>query len=747
MISLNATEIVLYKFAKDSLSQINKEKWPVVYIIKDKKLAYIGETTNLYNRTNQHLSNPKRTGLNELYVVLNQYFNKSVILDLEAFLIRYMSADGKYKLLNANLGQNIHNYYQRDSYQQQFKNIWKLLQEKGIVIQDLRVIENSDLFKYSPYKILTEDQYRIIRSIIKVLTEDFRKGNHVSMLVKGGAGTGKTILGIFLLKLLVDAQKEIGWIFDDIDESLNNMVKSLNADLKIGYVVPMQNFRKTLKKVFKGVEGLSAKMVLSPADVANSSEMFDLLIVDEAHRLRRRYALSGPGDYNAFDIKNKEFGLEDGTELDWILKKSRYQIFFYDMNQSIKPTDVPSSHFKQLFKDKRNHIFTLFSQLRCKGGEDYIQYLDDIFNCLNPKRKKFKDYDLKLFSNVRMMTEEIIRKDSVFGLCRNVAGYAWKWNTKGKTIFEITQNNIADIEIEGERYIWNMTDTDWINSENSLYEIGCIHTTQGYDLNYVGVILGPEIDYDVVQNRIIVDKSKYMDAKGKIGIDNELVLTDYIINIYKTMMQRGILGVYLYVCNGSLRQYLSKFFDVEFVAKPVEKQLALSFGLQTNESSLPLHPLFHESEITDNQKYLEYLPVYSLQAACGYFGDGEEVDIKGWVQIPPLKSKNQDLFIVQAVGHSMEPIINDGDYCIFKANPVGSREGKIVLVQHHTIHDPDTGGSYTIKKYHSEKVIEDGTWYHTKILLIPQNQTYHSISIEGEIVDDFHVCGEFVRLV
>ena len=128
MISKYHTELVNYIFTKEKFSEIKEsdfgEKWPVVYIIEDKgkRIAYIGETTNVFNRVNQHWNNPQRQQLKSIHIIHNKAFNKSVILDLEAFLIRYIAADGQYLLQNSNGGQHIHNYFQRKDYQQEFKH-------------------------------------------------------------------------------------------------------------------------------------------------------------------------------------------------------------------------------------------------------------------------------------------------------------------------------------------------------------------------------------------------------------------------------------------------------------------------------------------------------------------------------------------------------------------------------------------------------------------------------------------------
>ena len=155
-----------------------------------------------------------------------------------------------------------------------------------------------------------------------------------------------------------------------------------------------------------------------------------------------------------------------------------------------------------------------------------------------------------------------------------------------------------------------------------------------------------------------------------------------------------------------------------------------------------------EAAVADNVKYLDYLPLYSLKAACGYFGDGENVEELGWMRVEGIGKLNRNMFVVQASGKSMEPKINDGDYCIFRANPAGSREGKIVLVQNHTSYDPEFGGSYAIKKYSSEKEYNsDGTWQHTSIKLMPLNPSYNTIIVDESESEEFLVIGEFIGVL
>ena len=157
------------------------------------------------------------------------------------------------------------------------------------------------------------------------------------------------------------------------------------------------------------------------------------------------------------------------------------------------------------------------------------------------------------------MVQAIKEHDKVLGLCRTVAGYSWEWISKGcRSIDEVKRKHLEDITIEGHKYIWNMSNVEWILRPSAIDEIGCIHTTQGYDLNYVGVIFGEEIDYDEATNQITINPAKHYDSNVQRGASPEELKT-YLINSYKVMMSRGIKGCYVYVCNPALKNYLSRF--------------------------------------------------------------------------------------------------------------------------------------------------------------------------------------------
>ena len=114
--------------------------------------------------------------------------------------------------------------------------------------------------------------------------------------------------------------------------------------------------------------------------------------------------------------------------------------------------------------------------------------------------------------------------------------------------------------MDGLKLRWNSKIEGWVNSPNAINEIGCIHTVQGYDLNYVGVIIGPELTYDFESKKLVFDRKLYQDTNGYRGVKEDEEILKYILNIYKTLLTRGIRGTYVYVVDKNLREYLKKMF-------------------------------------------------------------------------------------------------------------------------------------------------------------------------------------------
>lgn len=558
-------KIVQYDFNDIGFEKIRSlsygMNWPIVYILNGDKEVYIGETANAYQRMKQHKRNPVRKKLDKVNIIYDSEFNKSAILDIESLLINYMLADQKYKLQNISSGMNSQsNYYLRENYLNKFDDIWKVLLKQGLVNHERLYLENLDIFKFSPYKTLTEDQHIVAIEIIKALIENKSKNDKSTFIVSGVPGTGKSVLAVYLMKLLIESQQAINELSFDDDNinfiTLLNLTSQYHGKLKVGLVIPMESLRKTLKNVFKQVHGLRANMVIGPSEVIK--EHYDILIVDEAHRLRRRVNLM-PGLAHTFDNVNKHLKMKNGDELDWIMRSSEHQIFFYDPNQSVKPSDVRKEKFREIINQVGTIQFTLTSQMRVKGGDYYISSIYKLLEQKLNKQIEVENYELKIFDDVEEMYQLIRLKNKEDGLCRMVAGYAWPWKTKEVKYEDIKKQNLYDIVIDEYHYIWNHTNKDWVNSLNAINEIGCIHTVQGYDLNYVGVIIGNEIKYDSISKNIYIDEKNYCDRNGKKSLQTKKELYDYIINIYKVLLTRGIKGTYIYICNQKLREYFKHY--------------------------------------------------------------------------------------------------------------------------------------------------------------------------------------------
>lgn len=694
--------------------------WPIVYFLNDKKVkdAYVGETTDVINRLKAHLKNNKKQNLSSVHLILSELFNKSAGLDLEAYLIRYISADGQYTLQNGNLGITNHHYYQqKEIYRDVFKDIWDELRSLGIARHSLEYIDNSDLFKYSPYKSLSREQVNGLKMILNCLLDDKAK----TCLIQGGAGTGKSILAIFLFKLLKTTLEDFNYSdFEEKDQELFQLageVKNKYGDVSMALVIPMASFRKTIAKVFKNIKGLSPSMVISPSDLAK--QRYDLVIVDEGHRLRRRVNL-GPY-FKPFDDTARKLGLDKLTssELDWVLRQSQKNLIFYDRFQTIKPSDVPRERFMQLEADSATRIETLKSQFRCRGGTDYVNFIHAILDGKGKNTKPYYsvEYDVRLFDKLENLVHEIKRKESQEGLSKLIAGYAWKWvSKKDKSQYDIVIDNV--------KLQWNSVATDWINSTNSINEVGCIHTTQGYDLNYAGVIIGPELDYDFNKKELIIYKHQYKDKAGKNTITNELVLKDFILNIYKTILLRGIKGTFIYACNSNMQRYLAQFLLHQNESDPVSGIRILN---------------------TPNK---QTIPFYDLKIAAGSFSEQQQLENIKHIELEELITNRENYFACRVVGESMNKVIPNNSICLFEMYSGGSRNGRIVLVEMTDFMDVDSGSNYTIKEYSSKKTMSEDGWLHEEIILIPKsNGDSKPIILRDEETIRLKVVGLFVRVL
>lgn len=542
--------------------------WPVVYALDGDGAVYVGESLNVAARLRQHLESPDRRTLQCARVVIDETFNKSVCLDLESYLIRLLAGDGRFQVLNRNDGITNSNYYGREQYQATFRAIFDELLERGLFTRPIRQIENSDLFKLSPFKALTQDQAIAVDDILTGLFDDLAARRSSRIVIQGDPGTGKTVVAIFLMKLLSDIKNADLTEPVEGDSILSEFFvpgyPELLDGFKVALVIPQQSLRRSIRQVFKLTPGLHPKQVLTPFEVGNSDERFDLLIVDEAHRLNQRAnQAAGPLNTMFKNINIRLFGQDDPaiSQLDWIDLQSKHQLYLVDGAQAIRPADLPASTTQALVDAARHEgrHYPLSSQMRVTAGHDYVGYVRGVLNGSVTAREQFPGYELRMFDDLGEMRAVLLEREREAGLARMLAGYAWRWMSK-------KDPDAIDIQIDGLGLRWNSTDVDWVNSPMSVNEVGSIHTIQGYDLNYAGVIIGKDLRYDGASGRIVFDRGNYFDPRGTtnnrvLGItysDDDIL--QFVRNIYAVLLTRGIRGTYVYVCDPRLRDHLRQYF-------------------------------------------------------------------------------------------------------------------------------------------------------------------------------------------
>ena len=226
-----------------------------------------------------------------------------------------------------------------------------------------------------------------------------------------------------------------------------------------------------------------------------------------------------------------------------------------------------------------------------------------------------------------------------------VAGYCWDWKSKRNP--EATDVNIPDF---GFAMKWNLEKdgSTWIIGENSIHEIGCIHTCQGLELDYAGVIIGNDLRYE--NGKVVTDVTKRsrMDSSvkgikvGRTPAQAAQLAEELIKNTYRTLLTRGMKGCYVYFCDKPLENYFRQQLEL-----PQEKAKVVSLPE-------PQGPRI-EREVNDDVKYIDYLPLYTLKAACGKFGEWQQAEEEGWIKTEGMGKLTSGMFIVQANGHSMEP--------------------------------------------------------------------------------------------
>lgn len=499
----------------------------IYYNLAEKKI-YIGETNSFMNRHSQHLGEIYSTydfkKFSGCVVIYSKIFNKSSILDIESLLLNYMIAesnDTKFTFVNGNIGQTKLVYENKEEILTEvFCPLWKdELSEFGLVKNnDIEELKESLLYKYSPFKQLSPKQREISRQIEKQFNEKY--------LIEAPAGSGKSVLFTTLAFALAEKY----------------------PNLKIG-VITTGNLINQFNLIFKSV-GLSNRLVVKTGsqlitEAKEENKFYDIVIVDEAHKLKKYYTKGHPNSRRHLSLGQNEIQLLESI--------SKGLVLLYDSYQGIKPQNISPSEMKKM----TNNYIKLFmkQQFRIGGGSDISgeDFLNGILYALQLSdetsfdRNVFRSDYFNIVDNFSDVIEYVEEHSHVYpelqsrlvaGYCREWASNAGKKSNKGTPFDELPY----DWDEDGIQKRWNSTYVDWVKKRNSENEIGSIHAIQGYDLNYVGVIIGRDIT--VENGQFVAVPSNYKDVGGT-PLKKEFNLNElssYILNIYYVLLSRGIDG-------------------------------------------------------------------------------------------------------------------------------------------------------------------------------------------------------------
>lgn len=384
----------------------------------------------------------------------------------------------------------------------------------------------SSMLKGNQEFYLIDEQKVVYEKIKELVTLSLKQKNHkYTIIVEGGPGTGKSVVAIQLLCDLIQKGYSANYVTKN-QAPREVYFKKLKKDkFKLSYI----------KNLFKG----SGSFINTPLNT------FDCLLCDEAHRLNEKSGIF------------KNLGENQIKE---IIHSSKVSVFFIDENQKVTTSDIGSIELIQKYALEENaSIITgeelkLISQFRCNGSDGYLAFLDNLLGIRETANYNvYLDYDFKVFDDPNELMNAIKEKNKIDNKSRVVAGYCYEWVSKDDpSLYDINLKNNFKAK-------WNFkSTTTWAIDENSIDQIGCIHTSQGLEFNYVGVIIGKDLIYK--DNRVLTDYTKRAKTdKSLQGIKKtkDFDLADKIIrNTYRTLMSRGQKGCYIYCEDTKLAQYI-----------------------------------------------------------------------------------------------------------------------------------------------------------------------------------------------
>ncbi|WP_283583590.1 DUF2075 domain-containing protein [Limosilactobacillus difficilis] len=563
-IASNLDQEIKNKLNKTSASNLLID-YPTVYIIneasnpkKAQYTVYVGETNDIQRRTLEHLNaDPKsrsdwqqlqQTSNALMYVIGHQHFNKSLTLDIENRLMHYLSGVNTVHRLNNRRDNAQGDYYTSDEMITVFNKIWRKLHRlKPDLFPVQRIVEESALFKASPFHKLTRAQRAAKTQILSVVQEALRttQSHGQLVLVQGEAGAGKTVL--------------MSNIFYDLATEKDH-------PLTVTMMVNHHQQEKVYEQIIHKLEmskNAQVQKVTTFIDEHTEQHPIDIAFVDEAHLLltKRSQAYYGHGENELLDI----------------IKRARVTIAVYDEKQVLSNNQIIEEKDHQKIEKLVNYRVTLKNQMRIDASPKMVEWLRNLLDnqIIAPAPQDAK-YDLKVFDDPAKMQASIAKKarvDGDNGISRMLATFDWDYSgmsTNPNGLWEVSEGawhmpwNLQlkptakdKHKIAGVKY----SDLSWPEQPHTVNEIGSTYTIQGLDLNYAGVIIGPSVKYR--DHHIVFDPTKSKDKKvinrrTMHDGSKQKFSTELIKNEFNVLMTRGVHGLYLHAVDPALQKALKE---------------------------------------------------------------------------------------------------------------------------------------------------------------------------------------------
>ena len=383
--------------------------------------------------------------------------------------------------------------------------------------------------------VLLDEQKVAYETVLSAIENALQDDQKRTIIIEGGPGTGKSVVAVRLLVELISRRGR------------NAQYVTKNAAPRNVYFKELRQEQYTLeyvKNLFKG----------SGSYVNCTKNAFDCLIADEAHRLNEKSGM----------YRNK-----GENQIKEIIAAAKVSVFFIDEDQIVTTSDIGSvDEITKWDRKCGSHLFRLeggedtlklTSQFRCNGSEGYISFLNDLLEISSTANYDGfdGDYEIRVYEDVCQMREDLRQKNLINNKARMVAGYCYPWPSKNSN-----DPSIYDIELEGAfRARWNFNSTDtWAIDPDSFDQVGCIHTAQGLEFDYVGVIIGLDLRYE--NGHVITDPTKRAKSdqslRGLKKRPNPELAGRIVRNTYKVLLTRGQKGCYIYCQDPALRDYLKK---------------------------------------------------------------------------------------------------------------------------------------------------------------------------------------------